>query len=111
MADRLEAAAVNATYTASLYHCPGPDRRRPARRIKPASHCPREWTVQEGINAVRSAIREGRVSVGWTLDGFPRRIWHQEGEVWYEARTSDRAGGSYHGYPAEVATLPRGLTP
>jgi hypothetical protein len=106
----LEEAAVNAKYTFSEYHQCGPSGPKPKKRTKPASHCPRQWTKQEALNALRQAIRGGRVSPKRTSDGFPRFVWHLEGETWYEARTQDRADGVYHGYPIEEAELPYGLS-
>jgi hypothetical protein len=105
----LETAAVNAKYVFSEYHRCGPDGRPAKKRTKPASHCPRQWTKQEALNALRAAIRKGHVSQNRTSDGFPRRVWHKEGETWYEATTQDRAGGFYHGYPIEEIQLPNGL--
>jgi hypothetical protein len=90
--DRLEEAAINATYTPSEYHCSGPKGQRPKRRAKPAMHCPRNWTQQQALLAIRRAIRAGQVSKRWT-GRFPRHVWHREGDVWYEARTSDGTPG------------------
>jgi hypothetical protein len=44
--EELEAAAVGATYVPSPYHCKENGRLR--RRIKPATPCPRNFTLQEG---------------------------------------------------------------
>jgi len=106
--DQLELAAVNAVYTPSDYHCRGPKGQAPKRRAKPTMHCPRQWTIQEAMVALRGAIRAHRVSRRW-IGGFPRHVWHKEGEVWYEARTSDGTPGHYHAYPIEVTALPAGL--
>lgn len=105
----LELVATRARYVPSDYHCWGPNGQRPARRIKPATHCPRDWTVRQGLNAVRQAIRAGQVSKAWLEAGFPRHIWHREGDIWYEARTTDGAPGEYHGYPIEASALPAGI--
>jgi hypothetical protein len=102
----LEEVAAKATYEHSDYHCPRPKGQGPARRLKPSTHCPRDWTPRQGLNAVREAIRTGRVSTKW-VGGFPRYIWHKEGDVWYEGQTKDSSPGKYHGYPQEV--LPVGL--
>jgi hypothetical protein len=71
-------------------------------------HCPRNWTQQQALQAIQRAIRARHVSRSWT-GRFPRHVWHREGDVWYEARTSDGAPGDYHAYPIEIATLPAGL--
>ena len=106
---RLTFAAERASFAPSDYHCPNEQTRRPKWRPRPAMHCPRVWSLREGINAVRQAILAGRVSASWTDAGFPRHIWHQEGEVWYEARTTPGTPGVYHGYPVEISALPAGL--
>lgn len=106
--ERLEAAAVNVNYTPSEYHCPLPDGRPPKGRARPATHCPREWTAGQALNALRAAIRERRVSRHWCGD-FPRHVWHQEGDVWYEACTNVGTAGTYHAYPIEEAGLPPDL--
>lgn len=106
---KLEVAAMAAAFRPSVYHCPGTDR-RVKRRKKPASECPRVWETQQGTVAIREAIRAGRVSNQWTSDGrFPRHVWHREGEVWYEACTSNADDGTYHGYAIDERALPPGL--
>ena len=102
----LEEVAAKASYEDSAYHCYGSKGQKPVRRLKPSTPCPREWTLRQGLNAVRQAIRAGRVSAKWA-GGFPRYIWHKEGDVWYEGQTKDSSPGKYHGYPQEV--LPIGL--
>jgi hypothetical protein len=104
--EELEAAAVGATYAPSPYHCKENGRLR--RRVKPATPCPRNFTLQEAGNAIRGAIRARRVSQDW-INGFPRRLWHREGDQWYEASTNAGTAGTYHAYPLEPASLPVGL--
>lgn len=48
------------------------------------------------------------VSQDW-INGFPRRLWHREGDQWYEASTNAGTAGAYHAYPLEPASLPVGL--
>lgn len=105
----LDRAAERASFMNSDYHCRGENGRPPATRTKPTMHCPRQWTIRQGINAVREAIRAGRVSRKWLPEGFPRHIWHLEGDVWYEARSTNGNPGEYHGYPIEASALPAGL--
>lgn len=57
---------------------------------------------------MRAAIRAGRVSRQW-INGFPRHLWHREGDVWYEACTNTGTAGTYHAYPVEIFSLPAGL--
>jgi len=105
-ADELEAAAVGAKYAPSPYHCKENGRLR--RRIKPATPCPRDFTLQQAGNAIRAAIRERRVSSDW-VNGFPRRLWHKEGNQWYEGSTNAGTAGTYHAYPVGIPGLPVGL--
>lgn len=104
--DMLDAAAAGAKYAPSPYHCKENGRLR--RRVKPATPCPRIFTLQEAGDAIRTAIRNRRVSRDW-VDGFPRRLWHRVGEQWYEASTNAGTAGTYHAYPLEPAGLPAGL--
>lgn len=108
--DFLKRWAEQAKYESSPYHCYGANGRPPTPRPKPASPCPRDWTNRQGLNAVRAAIRAGNVSKAKLKNGFPRHVWHLEGEVWYEGRTNDGSPGTYHGHPVEEAALPAGLT-
>lgn len=104
----LEAAAKEARYAPSNYHCRIDGRL--ARRVKPATPCPRDFTLQQAGDAIRDAIRNRRVSREW-IDGFPRQVWHKEGNVWYAACTNAGNIGTYHAYPIDVAELPAGLRP
>jgi hypothetical protein len=105
----LDDVAAKVSYEFSQYHRCGLSGPPPKKRTRPASHCPREWTPREAINALRSSIRSGNVSATWTPDGFPRHAWHKEGEVWYEVRTENNAGGRYHGYPVDEQQVPAKL--
>lgn len=40
---------------------------------------------------------------------FPRYVWHREGEVYYEARLTNRETGCYKGYPIEPTEYPEGI--
>ena len=102
----LEAAANAAIYAPSNYHCRIDGKL--ARRVKPATPCPREFTFQQARDAIRRAILAGNVSRKW-IDGFPKHIWHKEGDVWYEACTEAGNLGTYHGYPIDASNLPAGL--
>jgi hypothetical protein len=104
--DRLEAAAVGARYAPSGYHCPENGRIR--YRSKPATPCPRVFSLPEAGRVLREAIRARRVSEEWIND-YPRRVWHKEGDQWYEASTQVGTVGTYHAYPMEWAELPLGL--
>ena len=56
----LDAAAQAAIYAPSNYHCK--INGKLARRVKPATPCPRDFTLQEAGDAMREAIKAGRVS-------------------------------------------------
>jgi hypothetical protein len=70
--------------------------------------CGGNWSEQQALNALRQAIREGRVSKAW-LGGFPRYVWHKAGGTWYEAQTNTGTAGTYHAYPIDVFGVPLGL--
>jgi len=99
----LEAAALAVKYAPSNYHCKIDGKL--ARRVKPATPCPRDFTLQQAGDAIRAAIRAGRVSQRW-MGGFPKHVWHKEGNVWYEACTEPGNLGTYHAYPVEVSGVP-----
>ena len=75
-----------------------------------ASCCPRELYDKQDLICewVRCAILRGAVSAPWE-SGFPRYIWHMEGEIVYEGRLVNRGNGSYKGYPLEQDEWPRGI--
>lgn len=98
-AEELEVAASAALYAPSNYHCKIDGKL--ARRLKPATPCPKEFSLPEAGMAIREAIRKGRVSVRW-VNGFPKHVWHRDGDVWYEACTEAGTAGTYHAYPVEV---------
>jgi len=104
----LQQAAATATYVSSPYHCPGPKGQKRVVRLKPASPCPRIWTVKEATVALRCAIASGQVSEKWE-DGFPRYVWHREAATLYEARHSRGPVGSFHAYPIGNDQAPKGL--
>ena len=106
--EELEAAAQKVNYKPSDYHCKIDGKL--ARRYKPATPCPRDFTFQQAGDAIRAAIRAGRVSRKW-IDGFPKQVWHREGDTWYEACTEVGTLGTYHGYPIDVFSLPPELKP
>ena len=107
---KIEAAAASAVYSPSEYHCPGPKGEHPKRRFKPASICPRRWSNQSATDALQSAISNGQVSEAWE-DGFPRYVWHKDGDVIYEARHTRGPPGTFHAYPLEKFQIPNGLIP
>jgi hypothetical protein len=77
-------------------------------RPKPASICPKRWSDDDATRALRSAVVCGNVSEIWE-DGFPRHVWHKDGNVLYEARHTRGPVGSFHAYPIENIQAPIGL--
>lgn len=101
MVSAMKSAASRVRYTGSPYHRSRGSRSGPAaQRIGFSSRCPPNWTNSEATRVLRAAIREGRVSPVWE-HGFPRHVWHLEGDVLYEARLTNSGNGEYHAYPLE----------
>lgn len=98
----LEAVARSCRYVGSPYHKDVPSFAGNTVAPRPdASLCPRELAdARERVEGwLRDAIRAGQCG-GWK-DGFPRYVWHREGNVCYEARLGAPGSGEYHGYPLE----------
>lgn len=99
--EAMQAAAINARYTGSPYHRSAGSKAGPiARRAGLTSKCPPIWNNVEATRVLREAITVGRVSLIWE-HGYPRYVWHLEGDVLYEARLTNSGNGEYHGYPLE----------
>jgi hypothetical protein len=98
----LQRAAERAEYRSSPYHrtAGSPMGTPVARRWPHASKCPPIWDRQSATRALREGLRAGRVSAAWE-GGFPKHVWHLDGETLYEARLSNRELGEYHAYPLE----------
>ena len=58
---------------------------------------------------LRTAIEEGRVSEAWSSAGFPRYVWVERDERFYEARLVNPDQGTYKGWEINSAELPRAL--
>ena len=98
----LQLIITRVRYTGSPYHrSPGSKAGAIVKRAGLTSKCPPTWTNAAATEALRLAIREVRVSCFWEGAGFPRYVWHLEGDVLYEARLTNRDNGEYHGYPLE----------
>ncbi len=106
----LAQAAASAVYDGSSnpYHCLGIRGRPLSTRVKPASICPKRWTDEDATKVLRAAVARGNVSEKWE-EGFPRYVWHRDGEVFYEARHTRGPSGSFHAYPIEEMQAPQGL--
>jgi hypothetical protein len=93
-------ASSRARYTGSPYHRSSAREGPMAQRVGLTSRCPPSWTNIEATRVLRLAITEGHVSPIWEK-GFPRHVWHLDGDVLYEARLTNSGNGEYHGYPLE----------
>ena len=74
-----------------------------------ASRCPR-WIKDRQVveEWLRSAIRRGAVGAFWE-GGFPRYVWHMEGDTVFEGRLVNKGLGEYKGYPLDRDEWPRGI--
>jgi hypothetical protein len=104
----LTSAAAAAVYSPSDYHCRGRKGQPLKSRGKPASACPKRWSDTEATRVLRKAIADGNVSEAWE-DGFPRYVWHRDGEITYEARHTRGPTGTFHAYPIEAIQTPDGF--
>lgn len=93
-------AGSKARYTGSPYHRSSTKEGPVAQRVGLSSRCPPNWTNVDATRVLRVAITEGRVSAIWE-QGFPKQVWHLDGDVLYEARLTNSGNGEYHGYPLE----------
>lgn len=101
MVAAMKSAASKVRYTGSAYHrSRGSKSGHVAQRVGFSSRCPPNWTNSEATRVLRTAIREGLVSPVWE-HGYPRHVWHLEGDVLYEARLTNSGNGEYHAYPLE----------
>lgn len=106
----LAEVAEQVRYVGSRYHKDTPSFAGVTRAPRPdASICPRELAneLDRVQGWLRQAIMAGRCGV-WE-QGFPRYVWHREGDIVFEARQGSAGSGEYHGYPLEAWQTVRGL--
>ncbi len=105
----LHALARSVKYVGSPEHKDFPSfAGRPALRAD-ASCCPREIRDVEMVTGwLRSAILRGAAGAPWE-GGFPRYVWHREGDTVFEGRLVNRGDGSYKGYPLGEDEWPRSI--
>ena len=70
-----------------------------------ASCCPPEISQYTARKWLRTAIRRGAVGTLWE-GGFPRYVWHKEGDLVFEGRLVNREAGTYKGYPLQREDWP-----
>ena len=106
----LTQVAESCRYVGSPYHkdAPGfagvPRGRRPSASLCPGDLADRRELVEQWL---RDAVRSGRVGA-WD-GGYPRYVWHREGDIVFEARHGSPGSGDYHGYPLQPSQRVRGL--
>ena len=105
----LDGLAAMARYVGSPEHKDFPSFAGQPRPRGDASLCPREIRdVAIVTEWLRSAIRRGSTGAPWE-GGFPRYVWHKDGDTVFEARLVNRSDGSYKGYPLARAEWPPGI--
>lgn len=105
----LQHLADMVTYEGSPEHKDFPSFAGQHKPRRDASLCPRnirDATVVTGW--LRSAIRAGATGAPWE-GGFPRYVWHREGDTVFEGRLVNSGSGSYKGYPLHEDEWPRSL--
>ena len=102
--------AESCRYVGSRYHKLGrgftgtSGRRRPDASICPGDLNDRQDLVERWL---RDAVKAGQIGA-WER-GFPRYVWHREGDMVFEARQGSSGSGEYHGYPLTPKQRVRGL--
>ena len=102
--------AESCRYVGSEYHKIGRSFAGTSGRRRPdASICPRDLNWRQDLveRWLRDAVKAGRVGA-WER-GFPRYVWHREGEVVFEAKQGAPGSGEYHGYPLTPEQPVKGL--
>lgn len=105
----LDSLAATAKYVGSCEHKDFPSfAGSPCPRCD-ASLCPREIRdIATPTAWLRSAIRKGATGTLWE-GGFPRYVWHKNGDTVFEARLVNSGNGSYKGYPLKDDEWPPGI--
>ena len=105
-----EDLASRAIYVGSIEHktyasFAGP----PAWRRSTATPCDPRFANQDELTAwLRAGIREGRHGAPWE-GPFPRYVWYQDGDTWYEGMLVNSELGQYKGYALEPTELPESI--
>jgi hypothetical protein len=106
----LAAAASSAAYTGSPEHKDAPSFAGQPRPRADASICDPVFSERqiELTRWLRNAIRAGVVSE-FAENGFPRYVWHRDGQTVFEARLVNSGSGEYKGYALNKDEWPAGL--
>lgn len=109
-ADVLASCAERASYVGSAEHKSYPSFAGPPKLRSDATKCPQHIKDQKQITEwLRVAIRQGQVSNDPGRDSFPRYVWAQQQDTWFEARLVNVEQGQYKGYPLAEHEVPIGL--
>ena len=105
----LEQVAESCRYDGSPYHKDRPGFAGMPRHRPDATLCPPELANRREIiqQWLQDSVRAGRVGA-WDR-GYPRFVWHREGEFVFEAKHNSPGSGRYHGYPLDPMQQVRGL--
>lgn len=106
----LHAVAAKASYIGSPEHKDTPSFAGQPRPRADAAICDRSLASKRVLVTkwLRKAIRLGSFSSLWE-GGFPRYVWHREGEVVFEGRLVNQTNGHYKGYPLNPEEWPKNL--
>lgn len=106
----LKELARRANYVGSPEHKSSPSFAGQPKPRGDASLCDRSLNqAQPKVTRwLRRALGNGMVGAPWEGD-FPRYVWHQEGEVVFEGRLTNREAGEYKGYPLQPDEWPEGM--
>jgi hypothetical protein len=105
----LRAQASVVRYVGSPEHKTSPSFAGSPKLRADATKCDPSLGDAETLTAwLRDALIAGRVGSPWE-GGFPRYVWHREGDVCYEGRLVNRDLGEYKGYPLARPEWPEGL--
>lgn len=105
----LSHVAESCLYCGSPYHKDRPGFagmpvRRPDASICPSDLADRRDRVEQWL---RAAVRSGQTGT-WER-GYPRYVWHREGDIVFEAKQGSPGSGHYHGYPLDSGQTVRDL--
>lgn len=105
----LDQVAESCRYVGSPYHKDRPGFAGMPVRRPDASLCPSELADCRDLveQWLRAAVLGGRT--GKWEGGFPRYVWHREGDIVFEAKQGSPGSGDYHGYPLDSWQTVRGF--
>ena len=105
VAESCRYAADNPYHKARPGSAGTPPRHRPDASLCPGTLADCRARIERWL---RDAVRAGHVGAAWE-GGFPRYVWHREGNTVFEARQGAPGSGEYHGYPLDPWQRVRGL--